>query len=699
MDNKLYKMMNWPEIESVIYSECDHPHEILGKHSAHGGSLIQCYFPEAKKVFINIKESGIKFEMQLADEEGFFAYWTNEKDIPDYDYIVEYNDGSTKIIPECYNLYNKLEKAVLDKFNAGILYDMYSYFGAHETEIKGVRGISFTVFAPGASRVSVVGDFNNWDGRISQMMKTTDNGIFVLFVPSLTPGSLYKYEIKIPSGLTFLKRDPFAFDMEKGKGTACAVPSNDYFSWSDTKYLASIKGLNTREKPIVFGEASLKDFYDEKASDSVFAEKIVSYAKSKQISAIIIDNLSVYTDKECTNEGVLSLFSVNEESIPAVAVKKAVNVLHENNIPIIFTIDLSSFLPDNEGLIGFSGCKMYESFDDRKIEELISFDFGNPYVRNYLISAAFYYIKSFHADGLVLKGIDRILYLNYGHIDGDYTPNIYGGPENLGGEELLKHLNSILHKKEPEIVTIAADSLYSNSLTKMLDENGIGFDFKISNNFHKAITSYMVNEPYERSMHYSDLTNISLNAYCEEFVLSLPQKSFGTDEFTLCEIIPGDYEEKIKEIKLILATLFLTPNKKSIPFYDFKEPGLDELLKELTNMYYNEKSLYEFDNSPNGFEWLDAVDSEHSTISFIRKGIKEELICIGNFSGESTEVAVKLPESSRYMEIFDSEEIRFGGKHTLSEKVIKTVVGRSDKKNTLRIKLPALSYKVLKKLT
>ena len=698
MDNKLYKMMNWPEIESIIYSECDHPHEILGKHSVQAGSLIQAFFPGAAACSISILSSGLTFDMELADDEGFFAYWTNDKDIPEYEYIVSYEDGSKKRFAECYNVLPKPDKAVFEKLYAGVLYDMYDHFGAKETDVKGIRGTLFTVYAPMAERVSVVSDFNGWDGRISQMSRIGENGVFSIFVPRLPAGTLYKYEIKLRSGLTYLKRDPFAREIEYGRGTACVVPENDYFSWSDTKFLTTYKGFKDHDKPFLLGDLDFRDFYEMGMADSVFSEKLVRFIKDKRYTAVSLNNLSMFSNKENCEKGVLSLFALSNEDMSVTTVKKAVNSIHENGIPVFFTIDLSSFIPDQEGLKGFDGRKLYEAEDDCETAGLITFNFNNKYVRNYLISAAFFYVKNFHADGLVIKGTDRIRYLSYGHTDGDYATNMFGGPENPGGEELLKHLNSILHKKHPEIVTIAADSYYSNDLTKIPEEGGFGFDFKLSNNFHTMLTAYMSNDPMVRCVHHSELTNMVLNAYCEEFFLCLPRETYGTDEFRMCEFMPGPFEEKVREIKLVLCTLFFGPDKKSIPFYDFNDPGLDELMKALIDLYFEEKALYEYDNSREGFEWIDAIDSEHSTVSFKRKGKLEELIVIGNFSNYEHEVNLNLEDKTSYIEILDTEEKRFGGKHNLSSKAFKVTAKKDDPRPKLSVKMAPLSFKLLKKM-
>lgn len=697
MDNKLYKMMNWPEIESIIYSECDHPHEILGKHSAQAGSLIQCFFPGAVKTSIFVKESGLTFPMEVADEEGFFAFWTGEKDIPLYEYKVEYADGTVKNYPEFYGNIVKPEKTVYEKLYAGILYNMYEHFGAKETEIKGIRGTVFTVYAPMAERVSVVGDFNDWDGRLCQMSRLGENCIFTIFIPGVLAGALYKFEIKLKNGLTYLKRDPFAFKIEKGHGSACVVSAGEYYPWTDAKFVTDFKGLNTRELPVNLGELNLDKLYDESLNEVAFSDKVVDICRKNKYTSVCLNDLSKFSNKENCDFGTLSLFALNEEKMPKNTIKRIVNALHDNGIPVFFTIDLSCFNPDVEGLKGFDGRKLFECEDDRPIDGSLTFNFSNKYVRNYLISVAFYYIKALHADGFVFKGIDRILYLNYGRGENDYTPNMFGGFENTHGEELLKHLNSILHKKYSDIVTIATDSLYSNSLTSMLDENGFGFDYKLSGAFYSSMINYMSIMPKDRKIHHSALTNISVNAFCEEFIMTYPESIFGNNEKYLLDMLTGTEEEKIKQIKLMLAALYVFPGKKSNPFTDVSDKSVSAMLDYLNDLYLTEKSLNELDDSAESFDWLDAIDSEHSTISFIRKGRSEKIVFAANYSDETVEINIQLPSNECYRELFDTEEKRFGGKYTLSDKEIKASKSKKNGKSScITVKLAPLSLRALK---
>ena len=692
MDNKLYKMMNWPEIESIIYSECDHPHEILGKHSVQGGTLIQCFFPGAISVLLKAKGAKENAEMQEADEEGFFAYWTSDKNVHEYEYIVTYED-KTVISPENYIYLPKFDKNINEKFYAGILYDMYDCFGAHETTYKELSGVTFTVYAPMAERVSVVGDFNSWDGRVNQMSRLGESGIFSIFLPGIKEGALYKYEIKLKNGLTYLKRDPFSFLIEDNENHASIVEKDEFFSWSDAKFMAKEKSIKVKNRPLSFGEIVLKNFIADGKPLSESLKDIIDYIRRYDYDCVVFDNLSKNDD---TGE-LYSLFALY--GFIKSDIKYLVNGLHDADIPVIFTLDLSSFTPDNEGLKGFDGRKLYEAINDFEIENRITFDFTKKYVRNYVISSAFYYIKAFHADGFVLRGTDRILYLNYMRGEQDYVPNMFGGPENHGGEEFIKHLNSVLHKKNPEFITIAGDSLNSNNLTISLEEEGFGFDYKFDNHLHADMRRFFSRSSYDRTLHYTELTNVLINAYCEEFILLLPTRDYGEDESILIEGYPGNIMNKYANFRLMLTSLYVVPGRKCLPFTKFNDGKLTLFLKDLNKLYKECPALNELDNKKEGFEWLDTTDPEKSSVTFLRKGYDDTLLVTCNFSEKDRVIVIKTDDNAGYKEIFNSHETIYGGDLEVSPKPVLSVFPDEESKHgELKFKLKPLTIYIYKKL-
>lgn len=691
MDNKLYKMMNWPEIEGIVFSECDHPHEILGKHTVSGGTLIQCFFPGASKV--KLVSSSLKHDeyMEMADEEGFFAYWSSEKNIDSYYYIVSFEQEEV-VMEESYAYLPKLEKANIDKFTSGTFYDIYDYFGAHQCTYKEKNGVSFMVYAPNVQRVSVVGDFNNWDGRTHQMSKICDEGIYSIFIPKLRDKDIYKYEIKLTDGTTVIKRDPFSFAVEKYGDHASEIRFDNFFSWSDSKFCAQVLDLNKKNMPLCLGDYSLSNLINLGKSINEISKDITEYIKSYHYKALVIDNVS----KEL-NGTLLSFFSTG--ALSDSDMKYLVNSLHENNIPVLLTLDLSSFCDDIHGLKRFNGQKLFEDPDDRPIDEKINFNFNNVFVRNYGISVLFYFIRRYHVDGFVLRGTDRTLYLNYNRAPGDHSLNMYGTSENLGGEEFIKHLNSILHKKYPQIITIAGDSLMSNSLTQIPEEGGFGFDYKYDNYFHEKLFEYFSKSEKERLPEYSELINLVVNAFLEDCILIMPRTEYGIDEEKIINAYGNVNEESLRNFRTLLTLFFCLPGRKCLPFTALKNPDIKSLLVALNDFYTYNSALFEYGNEPSGFLWENNLDEERLSISFYRKSSDETLLILCNFSNSIRTLAVKADANEKYTEIFNSNLKDFGGELSLSDDVIIPEIDNSVKKTSyLNIETMPNTIHIFKKL-
>lgn len=690
MDNKLYRLMNWPEIEEVVYSECQNPERILGSKKVSGGHLVQCFIPGAQNVKIHSFSNEKEYDMTLVDEEGFYACLVPLKTDFAYEYIVLRANGETEKVPEVYNYIPKFWLNLAEKLENGIFYDSYRYFGAHFVERKGVLGTEFMVYAPDAERVSVVGDFNNWDGRVHQMSKIHDAGVFGIFLPGVITGALYKYEIKISNGMTFLKRDPFAFSIEKGRGDACRIIEDPV--WESVKYKR--KSFDNKFSLI---SISLKQFLKEFGTEEV-GKKLIQFAKDFGITGYLFNDLGFCDDKDVTPHGKVSPFSVCPDVLRLKEIVKVFDELHDSEIKVFVTIDAGTFLADNGGLRGFDGTRLYEGDNDLEINQTLAYDFNKKYIRNYVISLCDYFIKVLSLDGLCLGDVDRILYLDYGKAEGQWRPNIYGGNENLNGLEFIKHLNSILHKKYPNIVTVAKDSLVSNNLTLPLEENGLGFDYKLHTQFDKDLLSYMDNDPQNRKNHHSELTYSPVYIYCEKFILSFLNGAYGMDEKKIIDRMPGNMEEKKANFRLALSYLYMHPGRKCIPFLNVSDET-KELIKKLVSMYKEYEAISSDDDSPESFKWVNAIDSSNSVISFTRKCKNSELLVIANFSSNELRYDVGVDKGT-YKEIFSSSGVKFGGEIKLAGRPKATKAGKADgKKNILSVNLPALCLNVYEKST
>ncbi len=687
MDNKLYKMMNWPEIESVVYSECKYPQNILGCHEIQGGFLIQAFFPGAESVKVRNLKTEAETLMECVDEEGFFAIHIAGKTAFTYEYLVT-EAGQEHVKPEVYGFIPSFWGDLSQKLDAGILYDSYKYFGAHFAERKGILGTEFITYAPNAERVSVVGDFNGWDGRVHQMCCIDERGVFGIFIPGLPVGALYKFEVKLSSGLTYLKRDPFAFELEKGEGDACVVSTR----------VKSDRAIYKRtEMPDRFTMLSIgpDELYNTEESTECEGDSLFSKIKEAGCDCVLFPDITKCDLKAVTDNGTVSFFATNPSLFPVTELSKLVSELHKEGIRVFLTLEPSGFIADNGGLRGYDGTRLFEG-NEKEISGRFSFDWTKPFVRNFLISACDYFVDLLDADGLCIGGTDRILYLDYGKFDGEWLPNIYGGNENLYGIEFLKHLNSILHKRYPGIVTVAKDSMVSNNLTLSLEEGGLGFDYKIHTQFDKDLVRYMNRDINGRKQFYSELTFSPVYIYCERFILSLLNEDYGRSEARLSSGFSFDEDGKRANLRLLLSYMFMHPGRKCLPFTDVKDDKLKVLLQTLSELY---KTRDEFSNDDfsDGFEWVNAVESEQCVVSFLRKSKDKNLLIIANFSDKPLNFRMGLEEGS-YKEIFASEQIKFGGNYKLSGRSKQTSKVRCDGKETsLSVKLQPFGVHVYEK--
>ncbi len=677
MDNKLYKLMNWPEIESIVYSECSNPENILGCHQAPGGYLIQAFFPGAEEVSVRDLKTDKIYKTECMDEEGFFAALINVKGAFNYEYIVKFGEKEITC-PEVYKYIPSFWGDLCEKLDAGILYDSYRYFGAHFCERKGVLGTEFLTYAPGAERVSVVGDFNNWDGRFHQMCRINDRGIFGIFIPGLSEGALYKFEVKLRSSLTFLKRDPYARAIEKGEGDACKVVNDIEKQRNSYKRSRSASRLTI----LSLGADALKP--SEEGVEPLI-EHLVKRVKELGFDSVLLPDITRCKGKNVTDAGTVSFYSTDPELPDMKDLKRIVDGLHKAGIRVLFTMEPSCFIADNAGLRGFDGSRLFEG-NEKELADRLSFDFSKPYVRNYLISACDMFVDSLDLDGVCIGGMDRILYLDYGKYDGEWVPNIYGGNENLNGIEFIKHLNSIMHKRYPGIITIAKDSYVSNNLTVSLEDDGLGFDYKLHAQFDKDLIRFINRDIRDRSYNHFEITSIPVYIYCENFILSFLNADYGDSAFNIAASLPFPEEDRLKNLRLMTGYMYMHPACKCLPFIGDNPDKYDNLVSFL-NGFYKEREEFENDGDESGFEWVNAIDSENSVVAFIRKNGEKKLLVLANFSDKPLNYRIGV-EPGSYKEIFASEQLRFGGEYKLSGRAKQTSKVRCDgKEESLSVKL------------
>ena len=737
MTDKLYKLMNWPKIEEIIYSECDDPHKLLGPHKAGGQTLVQAFFPGAKEVCIQLeggeeaKEDGVSgydVTMELADEDGYFAVLLPEKQLSAYRYLVTYEDGGSISCGDPYRHSPVITQSDTDKFKNGIHYTIYEKLGAHPMELDGEKGTYFAVWAPNALRISVVGDFNKWDGRIHQMRRLWDSGIFELFIPDAKVGDNYKFEIKLKGGLTYLKADPYGNAAQKRPDTASVVTDISGFTWEDGQFLKRRESFQKGNVPMSVYEMYLGSFADpdqgeDYANYRAIAPKVIEYVKEMGYTHVELMPVMEHPFDGSWGYQVIGYYAPTARYGNPEDFMYFVNELHKAGIGVILDWVPAHFPRDTYGLSNFDGTCLYEHKDPRQGFHphwgTLIYNYGRPQVSNYLIANALFWVEKYHADGIRMDAVASMLYLDYGKNDGEWVANIYGGNENLEAIEFMKHLNSILKKRNPGVLSIAEESTAFPMITGDLEDGGLGFDLKWNMGFMNDYLNYIKYDPYFRSYHHGELTFSLIYAYSEKFMLVFSHDEVVHGKATMIGKMPGERRDKFANLRLTYAYMMTHPGKKLLfmgqdigEFDEWNEnrrvewelrkvpehEGIAEMMKDLNRLYRTRKALYELDDSPEGFEWINNISGRECYLSYLRKGTVQEeiLLVVANFSGVFQEITTGVPYEGKYKEIFNSDDKKYGGSGMLNNRSIKAQdVTWDDRHQSITVKLAPLSVSIL----
>ena len=724
MTNKLYKLMDWAAIEGIVYSEEDQPQNILGVHSVTGGNLVQMFYPEAIEATLHTKNK--EYAMEMADDAGFFAVLIPKTvSLEKYSFSVKLEDGSTDTFYDSYAYEPVISKKDTEKFNAGIHYEIYHLLGAHPYVIDGVNGVLFAVWAPNAMRVSVVGDFNHWDGRIHQMRRLWDSGIFELFIPKANIGDNYKFEIKAKGGLTFLKADPYAVLSQKRPDNASVVYDLTGFSWTDDEWISNRKKSDIHKKPMSVLEIHLgsfakpddgRDFYNYRE----LAEKVAKYAKETGYTHVELMPVMEHPFDGSWGYQVIGYYAPTSRYGKPEDFQYFVNYLHKEGIGVILDWVPAHFPRDTHGLCGFDGTHLYEPTDRRRAEHphwgTLIFDYGRPEVKNYLIANALYWIKEYHADGIRMDAVASMLYLDYGRNDGDWIPNMYGGKENLEAVEFLKHLNSVVKKEDSSVLMIAEESTAWPNVTGDVKSESLGFDYKWNMGWMNDFLDYIKCDPLFRAGRHGELTFSMIYAYSERFILSLSHDEVVHGKASLIGKMPGDIPEKFANLRASYGYMMMHPGKKLLfmgqdlaEFDEWNEErsvewdllkyddhkNMHQYVTELNEFYTSHPALYELDESSDGFEWINNISGNENTLVFLRKtkNVKDMLVVVCNFSGvDRKDYKIGVPYPGKYKEIFNSDLKKYGGNGYTNAKAISSDLDECDEREeSIKIISPAFS--------
>ncbi|HIX73331.1 MAG TPA: 1,4-alpha-glucan branching protein GlgB [Candidatus Anaerobutyricum stercoripullorum] len=619
-------------------------------------------------------------------------------------------------------------------FGQGTHYDLYNKMGAHPMTLDGMKGVFFAVWAPNAQKVSVVGDFNQWDRTANMMERTEPMGIYELFIPDLGEGEIYKYCVTTKQGNDVLKTDPYAFQMEKRPNNASVVTDISDFKWSDKKWMEHRSKFDVRKDPMFVYEVHPGSWKKHPITDDdedgyynyrELAVQLADYVKDMGYTHVELMGIAEHPFDGSWGYQVTGYFAPTSRHGSAQDFQYFVNYLHERKIGIILDWVPAHFPRDAFGLAEFDGTCLYEYADPRKGEHpdwgTKVFDYGKTEVKNFLICNALYWIEKYHIDGLRVDAVASMLYLDYGRRDGQWVPNIYGGNENLEAIEFFKHLNTVVEGRNPGAVMIAEESTAWPKVTDKAEYGGLNFSLKWNMGWMHDFLEYMKLDPYFRKYNHNKMTFAMMYAYAENYMLVLSHDEVVHLKCSMLEKMPGLYDDKFRNLMVGYAFMTGHPGKKLLFMgQDFgqhqewseareldwfllekdRNRQLQNFVRALLHIYNKNKCLYEYDCYPEGFEWINANDGDRSIFSFTRhsENGKNNLLFVCNFTPMARpDYRVGTTCRRKHTLILNSDAAEFGGSGKKRPEVYKPVKKPcDDRKYSIAYDLPAYGVAIFK---
>jgi 1,4-alpha-glucan branching enzyme len=672
------------------------PFRILGPHRVGDDIVVRIFRPDAKEVSIVVP--GKEEQLFAADRlcpEGFF-----EVTLPgmkrDVDYRVHLTgwDGTTALVRDPYSYGLIMGEVDLHLFAEGNHLELYEHFGAHLQMIGDTEGVHFAVWAPNAQRVSVVGDFNGWDGRVNPMRRLLGSGVWELFLPGVSEGAHYKFEIRTPRGALLLKADPFGLFSQWGKETSSMVYNLDRYQWSDGEWMEARPAQKHHTSAISIYEVHLgswrrkADEGNRSLSYLELSDTLIPYVVEMGYTHIELMPVAEHPFEGSWGYQVTNYYAPTSRFGTPDEFRHFVDKCHQAGIGVIMDWVPAHFPKDAHALAEFDGTDLYEHADPRQGEHqdwgTLIFNFGRNEVRNFLIGNALFWLDKYHIDGLRVDAVASMLYLDYSRKAGEWIPNAFGGRENLEAVFFLKRFNEVCYERFPGIMTIAEESTAWPGVSRPTHLGGLGFGFKWNMGWMHDFLHYMALDPVFRRFHHNSITFSLMYAFQEHFVLVLSHDEVVHGKRSLLNKMPGDEWQQFANLRMFFAWMYGHPGKKlvfmggefgqhrewnhdreldweltALPAHD----GLRRLVQHLNYVYKNEPALWECDDTHEGFEWIDFHDSENSVVAFMRRSRDGGPIV---FAVNATPVVrhgyrLGVPAAGFYREIINTDAATYGG--------------------------------------
>lgn len=688
------------EIEWIVRAEHADPFHILGRHpvvrEGVPGLAIRAFLPDAEAAFVVDARSGSAYAMERVHSDGFYevVFWGVTDAFPYR--LRRVRGGEVHEFLDPYSFPPVLTDFDLYLIGEGTHQRIFEKLGAHVREIEGVRGVHFAVWAPNARRVSVVGDFNAWDGRRHPMRVRGSSGIWELFIPELPEGTLYKFEIKSQYGdVVLLKSDPYGFFFERPPKTAAIVSDLSRLRLSDHAWMEARAGRRVLESPMNIYEVHLGSWrrVPEEGNRPLTyreaAHQLAAYVKEMGYTHVELLPILEHPFEGSWGYQALGYYAPTSRYGSPEDFAYFVAHLHEQGIGVLLDWVPAHFPKDAHGLAFFDGTHLYEHADPRRGEHpdwgTLIFNYGRNEVRNFLLGSALFWLERYHVDGLRVDAVASMLYLDYSRRPGEWLPNPYGGNENLEAIAFLRRFNELVHELFPGAVTIAEESTAWPMVSRPTYLGGLGFTFKWNMGWMNDTLRYMARDPIYRKYHHNELTFSLMYAFSENFILPLSHDEVVHGKRSLLEKMPGDRWQKFANLRLLYGYMFGHPGKKllfmggefgqwrewdvgtSLDWHLLQEEPhrqLHRYVRDLNHFYLAEPALYECDFEPNGFEWIECHDWEWSIIAFLRRARHGApfLIFVCNFTPvPRSGYRIGVPEPGEYCEVFNSDRPEYGG--------------------------------------
>jgi 1,4-alpha-glucan branching enzyme len=675
------------EIELLVAGRHGNPHAVLGAHPHEGGVTVRTLKPLARTVTVVVGDQRVELEHEA---HGVWAGVVPGEQVPDYRLEVTYADGVPHVFDDPYRYLPTLGEMDLHLINEGRHENLWTVLGAHvkryDSASGPVTGTAFAVWAPSARAVRVKGDFNSWDGREHPMRQLGVSGVWELFVPDVGAGAHYKYAILGADGTWHDKADPMAARTELPPATGSVVFESAY-EWGDEAWMTARAEGDAAQGPMSVYEVHLASWRRDRTFREL-ADELVDYVSATGFTHVELLPVMEHPFGGSWGYQVTSYFAPTARFGDPDELRYLVDRCHQAGIGVLLDWVPAHFPKDAFALANFDGTPLYEDPNPMRGEHpdwgTLIFNFGRKEVRNFLVASALYWLEEFHADGLRVDAVASMLYLDYGRSHGQWSPNVYGGRENLEAVAFLQEMNATCAKRVPGILTIAEESTSWPGVTRPTHLGGLGFDLKWNMGWMHDTLNYLHHEPIYRVYHHGEMTFSMVYAYSERYVLPLSHDEVVHGKGSLVRKMPGDRWQQLANLRAYYAYQWAHPGKqlifmgcefgqdaewaeaRELDWWLLEQPGhrgMQRLVRDLNEVYRTTPALYAKDHDPEGFQWIDANDASGNVLSFVRTDGEGSMVaCVVNFAAvPHHDYRIGLPEAGRWAEVVNTDAEVYAG--------------------------------------